>query len=428
MKQHILVIFVNSLMSSDYGFLNQFDNFKYIISSGAIVKRVFNDYPSLKSPAIISALTGEFPCSHGICFDNFNVRVRRYRKKFYEDIRVPTVLDMIGKYGNEVAVISLPVMQRGMFRYNFSKIDSSRFKDVIGGILYGSSVYMLKNIFKYSDVLRIGIQPENDKFSSILAMELLESRKANVIFMELDQLSYVRGRYSQSSDERTLEAIGNLDRKLGDLFSWCDNKGILNSLTMFIVSNGGMYDHRTSININYAFLKNGFLSMSKGKRVKDYIAYAHCDGGSSFIYLKRPNSISDYGKVKVFLNDFAKENSEFISDVYESYGYDSLDLNNFSFILEGKPGCVFQDKVNAEDFIENIDIFNYPLNSNVNKSFYGYSGKYENSNGLFIGYGNKVNGGMCVDKCNIIDVAPTIASFMDLEFKSSGNVVRDMKK
>ncbi len=39
---------------------------------------------------------------------------------------------------------------------------------------------MLRNIFKYLNVLRIGIQPEADNFSSILAMEILESK--NLIF------------------------------------------------------------------------------------------------------------------------------------------------------------------------------------------------------------------------------------------------------
>ena len=427
MKQYILVIFVGALMSSDYGLLNEYGNFKYIISKGSTVRKVFNQYPNLRSPATVSLLTGEFPCNHGIYFDNFNVRVRNYRRKLYEDIRVSTLLDFFERSGNSIGVISLPIMEQSDFRYNFGKIDSVKIKDILRSVYYGSSVYMLRNMFKYSDILKINVQPENDNFSSILAMELLEERKANVIFMELNHLSYVKERYSESSREHIFDALMSLDRKIGDLVSWCDNKNILDSLTMCIVSGGGVCDHKKSININYAFLKNGFLNIGKFGRIREYIAYAHCDGGSAFVYLKNPNNISEYGRVKVFLDEFVRENSRFVSSIYETHSYNSLDLNNFSFILEGRPGCVFMEDINKTEFIEDIDIFSYPLNSRINKSFYGYSGKYENSNGMFISYGNKVNKNVYIDKCNIIDIAPTIASFMDLDFKSSGKVIEGVK-
>lgn len=428
MKQYILVMFVGSLMSSDYDLLNEFDNFKYIISKGSTVKKVCNQYPNLRSPATVSLLTGEFPYNHGIYFDNFNVRVRKYRRKLYEDIRVPTLLDCFEKSGNKIGVISLPVMEQSGFKYNFSKINSVRFRDILRSISYGSTSYMIKNMFKYSDILKINIQPENDNFSSILAMELLEERKSNVVFMELDHLSYVRERYSESSKEHTFGALKSLDKKIGDLISWCDNKNILNSLTMCIVSGGGVYDHKKSININYAFLKNGFLISDKFGRIKKYTAYAHCNGGSAFVYLKNPNNISDYGRVRVFLDEFIRENSEFICGIYESHNYNSLDLNNFSFIIEGKPGCIFDGETNKKDFVEDIDVFSYPLNSKINKSFYGYSGKYENSNGMFISYGNRIRENVFIDKCSIIDIAPTIASFMDLSFKSSGKIIEGIKK
>ena len=427
MKQCILVMFVNSLMSSDYFTLKEFDNFKYIISKGAVVRKVLNQYPNLKAPASTSILTGEFPYRHGIFFDNFDICVRRYREKEYEDIRVPTILDLFKENGNNVSVISWPIMGNSNFKYNFMNIKSTKFHDIVRGILKGSSFYMLKNILKYSNILKVNMQPENDNFSSILAMELLEKRKSNVIFLNFNHLDYARRRYYENS-ENTIDALKSIDRRVGDFLSWCDNKNILKDLTMFVVSNGGVYDCKNSININYAFLKNDLLSINNRGKIKNYIAYAHCDGGSAFIYLKNPNNANDYGRVKVFLDDFVKKNSNFIKDVYETHGYESFDLNNFSFRLEGKPNCIFDGGVNKVSFVEEINLDTCFLNSKVNRSFSGYSNEYENSSGMFISYGNRVSEGIEIEKCSIVDIAPTIASFMDLRFESSGKVIKGIRK
>lgn len=427
MKQCILVIFVNSLMSLDYDMLKELDNFKYIISKGTIVKEVINDYPNLRIPVSTTILTGELPHKHGIYFDDFNVEVRRYREKEYENIQVPTILDLFKENGNDVSVISWPVMGYSNFKYNFMDIKSTRFSDISKGILRGSSFYMMKNIFKYSKVLKINTHPEHDNFSCILGMELLESRKSNVIFMSFNHLDYVRRRYSKDS-EQVYDALKSIDKKIGDILSWCDNKNLLNNLTLSIVSNGGVYNYKNSININYAFYDNGLITCNKKWKIKDYISYAHCNEALSFIYLKDPNNANDYGRVKVFLEEFSKNNSSFINKVYESHEFESYDLNNFSFVVESKPGCIFDSEINREKYIQKADLSKCALTSKVNKSVSGYSSEYENSRGIFLSYGNKVREGVYIHRCNAVDIAPTISSFMDLDFKCSGHVIKKIKK
>ena len=425
MKQCILVIFVDSLMSSDYSKLKELDNFKYIISKGTIVNKVYNQYPNLKAPASTSILTGELPYRHGIYFDNNNISVRKYRQKEYEDIQVPTILDLLKNNGNDISVISWPVMSNSGFKYNFNQINSEKISHVYKSILQGSSLYMSKNLFKYSSFFKINMQPECDNFYSILAMELLEKRSSNVIFMGFDHLAYVRKRYMRDSDN-TYEALNSIDKRIGDIIHWCDNKNILNNLTMCIVSSGGFHDLKYTININYAFSKYDFLTLNKKMSIKNYVAYAHCDGGSAFIYLKNPNNINDYGKVKVFLNWFLENNSKYIKDIHETHGYDSFDLNSFSFRLEAKPNCIFDGGFNKKDIIEEFNLNACSLNSKI-KCYGGYSNLDENSTGLFIGYGNKVKIGNKIQRCDIIDIAPTISSFMDLNFECSGKIIKGMK-
>ena len=47
---------------------------------------------------------------------------------------------------------------------------------------------------------------------------------------------------------------------------------------------------------------------------------------------------------------------------------------------------------------------------------------------MFISYGNRVSEGIEIEKCSIVDIAPTIASFMDLRFESSGKVIKGIRK
>lgn len=426
MKQYIVVIFVDSLTSSDYSKLRELDNFKYIISKGTVVNKVYNKYPNLKAPASTSILTGELPYNHGIYFDNNKISIKKYREKEYEDIRVPTILDLLKKEGNDIGVISWPIMDNSRFKYNFSNITSESITGVFKSVLRGSSTYMIKNIYKYSKIFKINMQPECDNFHSILAMELLENKSSNVIFMGYDHLSYVRKRYLNDS-EHTYSALESIDRKIGDMLKWCDNKNILSNLTMCIVSNGGYYDLKHIINLNYAFLKHDLLSVKKKYSLKNYISYAHCEGGSAFIYLKNPNNINDYGKVKVFLNWFLENNSEYIKSIHESHGYESSYLNNFSFILEAKPGCIFDGSFNKKEIIEEFNLNVCSLNSRI-KSFGGYvNNQGENNSGVFMGFGNKVQIGNKIKKCDIIDIAPTICSFMDLDFKCTGKAIKEMK-
>lgn len=422
MKQCMVVIFINSLMSSDYDILKELDNFKYIISKGAIVKKVTNQYPNLKAPATTTILTGGFPDCHGIFFNNFINFLSRYRDKQYEDIRVPTILDLFKEHKNKIGLINWPISEYSKFKRNFVNISSTSFSSIAKGILRGSSLYMMKNIFKYSNVLKLNIQPEQDNFFTILAMELLEQEKCNVIFMSFDHLDYVRKRYSVDS-EYTLKALKEIDKKIGDLLSWCRNKNILDSLTLSIVSSGGPYDCKHVVNINYALFKNDFFKINKGK-IKDYTAFAKCDGGSAFIYLKNPNNLNEYGRVKVFLDDFVSKNKKFLKKVCE-IDSENIDFNGFSFRLECKPNCIFDDKLIKEDIIEEFDLSLCDVNSKISRAFLGYSNE-ENSNGLFISYGNRIRSGIKVDKCSIIDIAPTIASFMNLDFECNGNVIKSI--
>ncbi len=420
MKQCMVVIYINSLMSSDYDILKELDNFKYIISKGAVVKKVTNQYPNLKAPATTTILTGDFPDCHGIFFNNFINFLPRYREKQYEDIRVPTILDLFKEYKHKVGLINWPISDYSKFKRNFVHINSSSFSSIAKGILRGSSFYMIKNILKYSNILKLNIQPEQDNFSSILAMELLEEKKCNVIFMSFDHLDYVRKRYSVDS-EYTLKALKEIDKKIGDLISWCKNKNILDSLTLNIVSNGGPYDCKYVVNINYALFKNDFFKLNKGK-IKNYIAFAKCDGGSAFIYLKNPNNLNEYGRVKVFLDDFVRKNIKFLKKVYE-VDSNNLDFNGFSFRLECNPNCIFDETLIKNYIIEEFDLSLCDVNSKISRSFLGYANE-ENSNGLFISYGNRVRRGIEIDECSIIDIAPTIASFMNLDFKCNGNVIK----
>lgn len=424
MEQCILVIFINSLMSSDVEIMKELDNFKYIISNGSIVKKVKNHYPNLKNSVTTTILTGELPYKHGIYLNDLNVKVRNYRHKEYEDIRVPTILDLFKENNNNVSLISWPNMGYSDFKFNFSEINSVKMKDIFRGIVKGSSFYMLKNIYKYINILKIGIQPEEDNFSSILAMELLESKKSNVIFLTFNHLDYVRRRYGLNY-EYSVNALKSIDRKIGDLIVWCDNKNILNNMTLSIVSGGAPYECRNIINLNYIFIKNDLLTINKKGRILNYIAYAHCEGGSAFIYLKNPNNINDYGKVKVFLEDIVKKYSKYIKCVYETSDYEKFNLNEFSFRLEAKSNSIFDEKLNTTNFVEEASLSNY-ASFKVNKCFYGYSGDYNNSNGVFINYGNKIRRGIEINECDIVDIAPTIASFGNLDFISSGRVIKNI--
>jgi len=425
MKQYILVIFINSLMSRDYDIIKEFDNFNYIISKGSVVRKVKNHYPNFKNPVNTTILTGEPPEKHGIYFNNYNVKVRKYRDKEYEDIQSPNILDLFKSNGNNVSVISWPNVGYSSFKYNFSDINSVNIKDLFRGIVKGSSFYMLRNIFKYLNVLRIVIQPEADNFSSILAMEILESKKSNILFMNFNHLDYVRQRYGINYGQTSFDALRDIDRKIGDLLAWCDNKNILGNLTLSLVSGGSPCECKYIININYMFIKSGLLSVTKSGRIDNYIAYAHCEGGSAFVYLKNPNNINDYGKVKVFLDDITKKYSNYIKCVHEVSEYERFNLDEFSFRIEGRVFCIFSGELDKKEFIDNMTVFSY-INEKINKSFYGYSNDYENSQGMFINYGYKIRQGIELSECNLVDIAPTIASFMGLDFRSSGRIIRDI--
>ncbi len=104
--------------------------------------------------------------------------------------------------------------------------------------------------------------------------------------MNFNHLDYVRQRYGINYGQTSFDALRDIDRKIGDLLAWCDNKNILGNLTLSLVSGGSPCECKYIININYMFIKSGLLSVTKSGRIDNYIAYAHCEGGSAFVYLK----------------------------------------------------------------------------------------------------------------------------------------------
>jgi predicted AlkP superfamily pyrophosphatase or phosphodiesterase len=374
--------------------------------------------PTMTYPSHTSMLTGTNPGTHGVDSNKPFDPTGEYKGAWYwfASTKVSTLWTSANEHGYTTVNVSFPVSTGAKFNYNVPEfwLTGTAFDSNYTN-QFGTPKGLVKEI-----EADIGTYPnsecnlESDK-KRVAAAEWLLKNKLNddlksskkplfmtVYFASYDDALHEHGIYSKDS----MQTLEEVDELVGNLIK--NTQAVVGeNLIVNIVSDHGFMDITKRININTAFAKEGLIDLSKNGKVEDWKVFSWSADGSCDIRLKNTEDHATREKVEKILKEFATDKENGIKQIYSKKEVDELKcFPKADFVLEAAEGFAFSNKCTGELITE----------SGGTKATHGYSPKNPKLHFSYFIMGPRIPKGKTIDKVKLIDVAPTLAKFMEVPF------------
>ncbi len=323
--------------------------------SGAYAKRVLPPYPSLTYPSHAAIITGVSPARHKITA-NTKFRPPKIEDRgfwFARDVKVKTLWERADKVGLKIASLSWPSSaDTQSIDWNFPEFWSS----ASGPELYRMKHFATPAVLKLADKFGgrywgrlLSKAHKRDTLMTELAVELIKTKKPNLVLLHLIQLDKYQHRYRPSS-RRINTALMRVDQLIRKLRHAVEEAGIKDETAMILLGDHGFSKVDYSIAPNALLVRNGFITM-QGKKVKSWKAMVKNTGGSAGVYLK---DVTDSKTLRAVRALFEKNN-------YDEEGEPRYEIIEKEELLElkGPSDPVFY--LEAEPLIYVFKVFKWRL-------------------------------------------------------------------
>lgn len=410
MAKHVIVISLDGIFEQDFEKLCNMSAFKELHKNGSYSKAVNTIYPTLTYPVHTSIITGVYPNKHGVIHNNqFQPGVLEKDQSWFwytNQVKVRSLFDRAKIKKLKTCSLFWPVTGGGDIDYNIPEILALEGENQSLKILKaGTPNYLLSQEVKYKS-LRDGItQPALDKFTTKVAVDTIINKKPNLLAMHLVAVDYLRHGYGVWSKEASVGA-DVYNNSILEIVEASKKAGTYDDSIFIITTDHGLIDINTNIYINSILRNNGFIKECNGNI--EYTAYAQSLGLGAYIYVK-DNDEEVECKVKELFRKFINEKKYGIEKIYSKYELEELNGDtSFSFAIEAKNSYAFKEEITNYE-IKNQD------ESGEKYATHGYSPLKDGFKNVFMIAGKGIKKNNNIGEMNIVDIAPTIATILDLE-------------
>lgn len=384
----LVLISLDAVFSRDAEFLLSLPHLGALSKQGIFCDRVKTIYPTLTYPIHASIISGCYPDRHGIGHNEpFAPDLPADKRPWHwdaADIQTDTLFTQAARAGRQVATVMWPTTGRSShIRYNLAEVRALPGENqVMKALRYGSAWWLLKNELKYGKI-RNGIsQPGLDDYATQTFLSLIDKhrRMPDLMALHLTDCDSARHHHGTFSPE-VQEALVRLDERVGRVMQALEEEDALRDTVVAVVSDHGHADIKGCVELNTWFSGNGIK------------AQAHSLGLGAYVRIHR----GDYALVLQALRD----NME---DLRLSHVYTREELREMhapeDVLLAVEPEEGFAI---AEDACEQDHL-----------ATHGFGLQHEGADCLMWLYGPMFPKGARLDRCNLVDIAPTLARAIHL--------------
>lgn len=384
-------------------------NLEWLISQGTLAFGARSVYPAQTFPAHTSIATGVNPARHGIeCNQLTNQQAQNY---FYRRIEKPTIFEAAKKEaGMEVFGVDWPVTVGAPFKCIYPGNDDDPADKDEAEFLWSTMKGPYESVFSDPhDLFDV-----TDQQRAALAVAFLAGCNTTfgaIHFNELDAVEHWAGVFSQEAWKQ-LEVI---DAGIGSILDQIEKMGILNQSTIIVTSDHGFVND-TGGQVNPEALLNS-LGLEGNIYHSDYISFLVNCGGMGGLYVNDDESHSTMDQIQLGLN-FLDENKHLfgIHKIYNSTEVEATGGFKGAYaIIEARLGIT----IGGDDSV-------YSTGHGGGGS-HGYSPEHEDMYACFLAFGPNIKKGYNIDVVNLVDIAPTIAYILGIEFNNTdGKVLNEI--
>lgn len=417
----LVIISLDACFSADADFLLSLPTLGRLAQEGVFCRQVQTIYPSLTYPIHASLVTGCYPDRHGIAHNEpFQPDKEPSHRAWHwnaSDIRVETLFDQARKAGRQSAAILWPTTGHSRsIRYNFPEVLALPGENQILKVLrYGSTCWLVMNELRYGKQRKSTRQPDLDDYATLIAEKLVKRHYApghrlgkkedivpspgrqarhmpDLLALHLVDCDAMRHRYGVFSEEAR-QALERLDRRVGIVVAEMHRRDLLKDTILAVVSDHGQQDIQGSLPLDAWLQANGVP------------ARAQTLGFGAYIHLDR----ADYLPVLETLNK--NKQALHLQHIYTREELRALHAaEGLMLAVEPEEGIVLVDDENTVK----------------EGATHGFGPRHPGSQVLMWLSGPPFARGMRLDRCNIVDIAPTLAAAAGLSLPNAqGRVLEE---
>lgn len=386
-------------------------NLRRFLREGVHATGVRGVTPTVTYPSFTTILTGASPARHGIVANTtFDPLERNAGGWFWyaQDIRVPTLWDVVASAGLKTASVHWPVSVGARVTWNLPQIWRTGTPDdrkLVTALASAGLVKELEETIGEPYANGIDESIEGDENRARFAVRLLEARRPNVMtayFTALDHEQHETGPLSRS-DFSVLERI---DAIIGRLLDAAARMGDGRAFVA-VVSDHGFEAIERDVNLRTAFRSAGLLTFAEegADKPSDWRATVWTNGASAAVILKDPADSRTRADVKALLARLSADPANGIRRVLEGEAISKLGgYPDASFVIDLEPGFQFGNRTTG-----------VLVTQRGRGGMHGYLPDNPNMRASFLLLGPGIRAGASLGEIDMRDVGPTLASLIGLE-------------
>ena len=406
-------------------------NLRKLARDGATADRMECAFPTLTRPNHTTLITGRSPGAHGVIGNEYLNRETgrivecRPRTNYLEIVKAPTLMDAAKEAGLTTAGVAWPASAGSPsldwtipdldFQGDFERASTPGLLEALQA--EGIS-HKQRHTWKRSGLL--GLRPR-DRMRVAVAEHIIRKRRPNLLLLNLITLDSVQHVSGPRTDE-AFAACAFIDEQIGRLIAAADEAGMTDNTTFLIVSDHGFVTFDKWICPNVLLKREGTLSANDARPAPG-TAVCLAQGGAAFVY------VADSADGRSLVPDLAAplRKLEGVAAAFEpgdfaAYGHRPPDRNprEPDILLAARPGYCFNPIRSGDSTIIPVG---------AARGAHGHLPFHPGMQAAFIAAGTGVKRGGQTGAIRNLDVAPTIASLLRIEFPTAeGRVLREILK
>lgn len=393
-----------------------------LAANGVRAKGMTVSNPSVTWPNHTSLTTGVRPEKHGVLFNGvlertglgLPVKVNGFKDKS-DLVRVSTIYDVMHQSGLTAAAINWPCTRNTTsLADNFPDVPESlkhttpQLIDELkrAGLLTDRDI---KDFTKLSG-------PARDRIWTDAVCHSIRTRKPNLVLFHPLNVDGTHHKYGPQSPAG-YTAVALADTLVRDVVQAIEDAGIRDKTTIFIVSDHGFMSIPKSLQPNVVLRQAGLLTV-EGTQISSARAQVIPEGGIGMLYLTVPDKLEEQRqKVSKLFQGRDGIAAVLTPDEFSKYGLPQPEgySQMADLILVAKDGYGISATATGEDFV---------ITNEGTPGTHGFLSTNPKMNATFIACGMGVRRGETIEAVENIDLSPTIAHLLGIDFPNvDGKVV-----
>lgn len=413
LAKHLIVISYDAFSEDNWEMAKNLPNLSKLIKSGSYSTKLKSVYPTLTYVVHTSLVTGVYPDKHGIIHNNpFQPFIEEKNQKWYwfrKDIKAPTIYDALKNNNMSSAGILWPVTGKSSIRYNLPEIVAINGENQALKVLKNGSPFFCLNMeLKYGKIRKGVRQPYLDNFSTMCAIDTIKRKKPNLLLLHLIDLDDAKHKYGTDSSE-VEEAIKRMDKRLGQIINAVEEAGMWEDAVFIVVGDHGQFNVRYKVHLNNILKEENLIFEDNGSL--QWRAYFQSCGGSAYLHIRKDDKEAEKSVLEV-LKKIMEKDQYGIEALYYREELNSLHIDKtIQYMVEAKQGYSFDDNLHKTT-IEDLE------EESMKYATHGYLPDKDNYRCNLIISGDKIRKEHELGPVEMVDMAPTMAKILGIEFNS----------